>query len=147
VGTGDDRPVRRPLVDHRTQLLERGKLVAGEQHGVEPFKRERVDDARERDARLAVFGERVEPLAVPGRDVVERGRVSVCDPRSFDQRVVVDDIDEASAAPVGRLGDRASELLLTNTRAERDELAGLDVGAMDRQSGQCGETVVQGRRS
>ncbi len=146
-GARDDRPVGQPLVDHRAELVEPGELVASEEHRVETFERERIDDAREGDPCVGPLGKRREPLDGPPRHVVERRRVGVSDPRALEPRVVVGDVYEACAAAVCRLGDRPDELLVADAGAHCNHLARLNVRSVDCQLAEGAESVVQGRRS
>ena len=58
------------------------------------------------------------------------------EPRALDDRIEVGDVDEQRALLVGGVGDRACELFLADRRADRQDLAGLEVHAVD---GELGE--------
>ena len=85
----------------RGGLLQPGQPVAAEHGGVEPGEDVRIDDAGERDPRVAALGQLLDAVPVPGRHEPERLGVGVLDPRPLDVRVEVGDVDEA-ARPAGR---------------------------------------------
>ena len=63
-------------------------------------------------------------------------------------RVEVGDVDVESAPLVGCSGDRAGQLFLAELGGDADDLAPLNVGAVDGELGEYTEAVVRhGRRS
>ena len=126
---GDDRPVGRALVDDLARLLDARQPVAAGAHRIEAVEDARRNRAREADPRRAVLAQRQHPLAVPGRDEVERVVGGVLDPRPLDPRVEPLHVDELGAALVGGDGDRPHEPFLAGLSPHRDDLAGLHVGA------------------
>ena len=116
----DDRPVRRALADRRARSPSAtGSWSRPSSAGSRPSRTSGSTTPRERDPRVAALGERSSSgrRTTAGRTSSVVG-VGVLDPRALDVRVEVRDVDEERAAPVGRRGDRARELLLPDRRAD-----------------------------
>ena len=130
---GNDAPVGRALADDLRDLLQVRQAVAADEGVVEIVEQIRCGRAGERDARAARFGVRGRPLAVPGRDEVERLGIGVLDPRALHERVEVVDVDEACAAVVRRSGDRPRQILLTELGGDEHDLPRLHVRTVNRE--------------
>ncbi len=140
----DNGPVGRAGVDHLEVLALRRKRIAACERRIDPCEQPRWDLGGDRDADAVAVAERQQPLAVPGRDDIERGRVGVLETRALDVGIEVPRVDEQSAAVVGRDGDRFYERGSRRLGDDPDDLAGLDVRAdLDDQAGvACQELAV-----
>ncbi len=149
VRAGDPAPVGGAVVDDPRRLAEPRQLVEPDERRVEAFEGIGPHDAAEADPRRGGLAEGEQPLAVPGWDEPEGLRIGVLDARSLDERIEVADVDEARAATVGSRRDGASELLLADRRADSEDLARLDVRAVDCElaEGHVARVRVHGRRS
>ncbi len=143
----DRRPVRRAVVQDLHRLLEPRKLVAAEARAVDPLERRGRDDTGEADSRCAGLGEPAQPGTEPVRYVVERLEIGVLHAGALDERVEVEDVDELRASPVRSRRDRPRKLFLPEEGTDTDDLARLDVGAVDSQCREGLEARVHGRRS
>ena len=130
------------VVDDLAGLLQERQRVAARALGVDVVEQAGRDRAAERDPRAALVAEREHPLAEPRRDELERVLRGVLEPRALDVDVEVGRVDELRAVAVGAGGERAHDLLLADLAADRDDLAGLDVGAEADE--QVGEALQRG---
>src|SRR5262249_460382 len=136
-----------PLAHDAGGLLEARQTIAAEEGRVEALERVRVDDAGQRDARVAALGQHLDPLAVPRRHPPQRLRGGESYARALHVRVEVRAVDDQGGAPVRGVGDRTGELLLAGGCTDGRDLPGLDVGAVDREVGEGVEAVVHGRQA
>src|SRR5262249_5959530 len=146
--TRDDRPVDQPLADDPAALLPPWQRVAARERRVDALERVRGDDAREGDGRVGAVTERRHPRREPRRHVLERLGVGMEDPLALQPGVEVRGVDELRAARVGGRCDGPDELFLPELGRDPDDLAGLDVRAVDGELGENLEPLVRhGRRS
>ena len=128
-GEGHDRPVHEPLVDDLEPLLEIGKLVAAGSFRIDAIEDPGGDPRDEDDPGGVHVSELEHPLPVPLGHELERVFRGVLEAGFLDIRVEVGRIDEAGAAFVSALGNRTDDRFHAGLRLDRDDLAGLDVGA------------------
>ena len=126
---GDARPVRRARVHHRADLGEARHAVAAGAPRVEVVERARRGrpSSAMRAAPISPSSSRRCPHH--GGHVAERVLGRVLDARALDQRVERPDVDEARAAPVRRLGDRARDVLLARLRSTATTWSGWTLAA------------------
>ena len=125
----DDGPVRRPRVDHREVLLQRGHQVLARARRIEPGEAAGLHRGMEHDPRAVLVAERQLALGPPRGHELERVLGGVLDPDPLDLGVEVDRVDEAGAAAVRVLGDRTHERGGLDPRHHRDDLPRLHVRA------------------
>ena len=69
------------------------------------------------------------------------------DPRALHERIEVEDVDEERASAVGGRGDRPRKVFLADQGRDREDLALLEVRAVNGELSQGPEARVHGRRS
>jgi integrase/recombinase XerC len=144
---GDDRPVRRAVVDHIGRFLEPRELVAAKELRIEAVEHTRGDDPAEADPCVAARGKPEQPCRCPIGDEGERVGVGVQDALTLHERVEVGDVNEDRPAAVGSRGDRPRELFLADRCRDSEDLARLDVGTVDGELAESLEARIHGRRS
>jgi hypothetical protein len=142
-GTRDDGPVRRALVDDLAALAHGGQLVLAEPAGIQVGHEAGMRRPRQPDARGAQLPELEDRAPVPVGHVRQGVLRGVQDPLALDVQVEVAHVDELGPRAVGGARDRASQGLLADLRADRHDLAGLDVRR--ERHGQLREPVEHGR--
>ena len=126
---GNERPVRRALVDDLAGLRQIREQVVSRAAGIEACERSWRMRARERDARGMLVGEVAQAVEEPGRDELEGVLLGVRDPLALHPLVEVEDVHEAGAAEVRGVRDLARESFLPDVARHRDVLPLLHVRA------------------